>query len=278
MALKIYKPTTPGRRSKASVVSSSDITKKSPEKKLTTNLKKQTGRSKGKITVRHKGGGAKRRYRIIDWKMERLDMPMEVLAIEYDPNRNARIALVQYEDNESRYIIAPANLNKGDKLLFSKDKIETKPGNRMPLEKIPAGSGVYNIELQPGKGAQLVRAAGTLAVLQSVEGKHAQLKMPSGEVRLIPRISMATVGQVSNSDYRLMRLGKAGRKRHKGIRPTVRGKVMNPVDHPLGGGEGAQSVGMKYPKNVWGKHALGVKTRKKNKSSNKFIVKRRNKK
>lgn len=278
MALKIYKPTTPGRRSNASVVSSADITKSTPEKKLTRHIKKRSGRSKGKITVRHRGGGAKRRYRLIDWKMDRYDVSLEVKAIEYDPNRNARIALVEYPDKEHRYIIAPLNLQVGDRLIFSKNKIEVKPGNRMPLEKIPAGIGVFNIEMEPGRGAQLVRAAGTLAVLQSVEGKHAQLKMPSGEIRLIPRESMATIGQVSNPDYRLMRIGKAGRKRHMGIRPTVRGKAMNPVDHPHGGGEGAQSIGMKYPKNVWGKHALGVKTRKKNKSTNKFIVKRRIKK
>lgn len=279
MAIKIYKPTTPGRRSKASVISSKDITKTTPEKKLTKRLKKNAGRSHGKITVRHRGGGSRRKYRIIDFKRERYDEVAEVIAIEYDPNRNARIALVQYPDAEKRYIIAPLDVQVGDQLLSSAEKkIEIKPGNRMPLERIPSGTGVYNIELNPGKGAQMVRAAGTLATLQGVEGKYAQIKMPSGEIRLVPKESAATIGQVSNSDFRLIRWGKAGRTRHRGRRPTVRGKVMNPVDHPHGGGEGLQPIGLKYPKTPWGRPALGVKTRKVKKHSNKLIIKRRKKK
>lgn len=276
MALKIYKPTTAGRR-KSSVVSSADITKAKPEKKLTVKLKKKSGRSRGKITVRHRGGGHKRKYRLIDWKMDRLDTPMKVIAIEYDPNRNARIALVEYADGDRRYIIAPALVTVGEELVFSKEKVEAKPGNRMPLERIPAGTGIFNIELEPGKGAKLVRAAGTLATIQAVEGKYAQLKMPSGEIRLIRRESMATVGQVSNPDHRLQRLGKAGRSRHLGRRPSVRGTAMNPVDHRHGGGEGAQPIGLKRPVTPWGKPALGVRTRNKKKSSSKLIIKRRKK-
>lgn len=276
MALKIYKPTTPGRR-KSSVVSSADITKSKPEKKLTTKLKRKAGRSRGKITVRHRGGGHKRKYRIIDWTMDRFDEPMKVIAIEYDPNRNARIALVEYSDGERRYIIAPISLTVDDEIIFSKNKVEFKPGNRMPLENIPAGTGVYNIELEPGKGAKLVRAAGTLAIIQAVEGKYAQIKMPSGEVRLIKRNSMATVGQVSNPDHRLQRIGKAGRSRHLGRRPSVRGTAMNPVDHRHGGGEGHQSIGLKRPVTPWGKPALGVRTRNKKKASSKLIIKRRKK-
>lgn len=277
MAIKIYKPTTPGRRSKASVVSSADITKKKPEKSLTRKLHKTVGRSKGKITVRHRGGGAKRKYRMIDWKMEYFDAPVKVLAIEYDPNRNARIALVEYAKGKKAYIIASLDLQVGEELIFSKNKVELKAGNRMPLEKIPAGTGVFNIELEPEHGAKLARAAGTLAILQAIEGKYAQLKMPSGEIRLVKKEAMASIGQVSNPDYRLQRLGKAGRSRHMGRRPSVRGKAMNPVDHRHGGGEGLQSIGLKRPVTPWGKPALGVRTRKKKKASNKFIVKRRKK-
>jgi len=277
MAIKIYKPTTPGRRSKASVVSSADITKKKPEKSLTRKLHKTVGHSKGKITVRHRGGGAKRKYRMIDWKMEYFDAPVKVLAIEYDPNRNARIALVEYAKGKKAYIIASLDLQVGEELIFSKNKVELKAGNRMPLEKIPAGTGVFNIELEPEHGAKLAMAAGTLAILQAIEGKYAQLKMPSGEIRLVKKEAMASIGQVSNPDYRLQRLGKAGRSRHMGRRPSVRGKAMNPVDHRHGGGEGLQSIGLKRPVTPWGKPALGVRTRKKKKASNKFIVKRRKK-
>ncbi len=274
-SIKVYKPTTPGRRSKASVLMSDDITKTKPEKKLTKALKKKAGRSHGKITVRHRGGGAKRKYRVIDFKMDRFDQPAKVLSIEYDPNRNARIALIEFEDGEKRYIIAPDGLKVDDKVVFSKDKVDIKLGNRMPLEYIPVGVGVYNLEIEPGKGAKMVRSAGTLAVVQSIEGKYAQVKLPSGEIRLFKKEAMATIGQVSNPAYRLIRWGKAGRMRHKGIRPSVRGKAMNPREHAHGGGEGAQPIGLKHPKTKWGKPAMGVKTRKKGKPSDRLIIKRR---
>ncbi len=279
MAIKRYKPTTPGRRI-SSVQSFDDITKKKPEKSLLKIKKRKGGRNnQGKITVRHRGGGAKRYIRIIDFKQDKLDMSAEVLAIEYDPNRGARIALVQYEDKSKKYIIAPNGLKVGDKIIASKkDDIEIKVGNRMPLKNISAGISVYNIELVPGGGAKIARGAGTEVKVMGVEDKYAQLKMPSGEVRLVSKECMASIGQVSNPDYRLIRWGKAGRVRHKGIRPTVRGKVMNPVDHPHGGGEGNQPIGLKHPKTPWGKPALGVKTRKKNKSSDKLILQRRKKK
>lgn len=274
-SIKVYKPTTPGRRSKASVLMSDDITKTKPEKKLTKSLKKKAGRSHGKITVRHRGGGAKRKYRVIDFKMDRFDQSAKVLSIEYDPNRNARIALIEFEDGEKRYIIAPDGLKVDDKVVFSKNKVDIKLGNRMPLEHIPVGVGVYNLEIEPGKGAKMVRSAGTLAVVQSIEGKYAQVKLPSGEIRLFKKEAMATVGQVSNPAYRLIRWGKAGRMRHKGIRPSVRGKAMNPREHAHGGGEGAQPIGLKHPKTKWGKPAMGVKTRKKGKPSDRLIIKRR---
>ncbi len=275
MAIKIYKPTTPARR-KTSVVSFSDITKKKPQKSLTIIKKKQAGRNNsGKITVRHRGGGAKRRIRLVDFKRLRFDEPARVIAIEYDPNRSARIALIQYESGELSYILAHAKMKVGDKIVSSQKKVAIQSGNRMPLEFIPAGIGVYNVELNPLKGGVLARSAGTDIMIQAIEGKYAQLKMPSGEIRLVKKECLATIGTVSNPDHRLVRIGKAGRKRHMGIRPTVRGKVMNPVDHPHGGGEGRQPIGLKYPKTKWGKHALGVKTSKKNKAANKFIVKRR---
>ena len=277
MAIKVYKPTTPGRR-KMSVVSSEDITRSKPEKKLTVGLKKRQGRSKGKITVRHRGSGARKQYRIIDFKRDRYDEVATVRTIEYDPNRNARIALIQYEDGEKRYMIASLGLKVDDTVVSSNEKVDIKMGNRMPLERIPAGTGVYNVERSPGRVAVMVRAAGTLATLQAIEGKFAQLKMPSGEIRLVRKECSATVGQVSNPDHRLIRWGKAGRMRHRGIRPTVRGKVMNPVDHPHGGGEGSQPIGMKYPKTPWGKPALGVPTRNKKKASSKLIIKSRKKK
>lgn len=277
MAIKFYKPTNPGRRH-ASVLNSSGLTKKKREKNLSLILNKFSGRNnQGKITVRHRGGGAKKIYRLIDFKQNRYDEPTEVIALEYDPNRNARIALIKYADNSKAYILAADNLKVGDKIMSSMNKIEAKIGNRMPLEFIPQGQNVYNIELVPGLGGKIARSAGTLVVLQNVEGKFAQLKMPSREIRLIRKECLASVGQVSNPDAKLIRLGKAGRKRHMGIKPSVRGKVMNPVDHPHGGGEGKHPVGMKYPKTLWGKHALGVKTRK-NKWSDKLIIKRRYKK
>jgi len=278
MAIKVYKSNTAGRRSKMSVVSSNDLTKKEPEKRLLKPNKSKAGRSKGKISVRHRGGGHKRNYRIIDFKRERFDELATVVAIEYDPNRSSRIALVEYEDKQKQYVIASNDLKEGDVIISSQNKIEIKPGNRMPLEQIPTGISVYNIELDPGRGAKIVRSAGTMAVLQSVEGRYAQLKLPSGEIRLIPKMASATVGQVSNSDHRLVRIGKAGRKRNMGIRPSVRGKAMNPVDHRHGGGEGKQSIGLKMPVTVYGKPALGVRTRNKKKWTGKLIVKRRNSK
>jgi len=278
MAVKKYKPTTPGRRN-ASVQDFSDITKTKPEKSLIVPIKKQAGRNNtGKITVRHRGGGAKRMYRIIDFKRQKYDQVAEVIAIEYDPNRGSRIALVQYEDGEKAYYIAAQGMEVGNKLVSSQNQIEASVGNRMPLDKIPAGLFVYNVELQPSKGGQMARGAGSAALLQVVEGKHAQLKMPSGEVRLVPKVCMATVGKVSNPDKKLVRLGKAGRSRHLGKRPTVRGKAMNPVDHPHGGGEARNSIGLKGgPKTPWGKKALGVKTRNKKKVSSKLIISRRKK-
>ncbi len=279
MAIKRYKPTTPGRRF-SSVQDFSDITKKEPEKSLTMIKKRSGGRNnQGKITVRHRGGGAKRYIRIVDFKQDKFDVQAEVIAIEYDPNRGARIALVKYEDGEKRYIIVPIGLNVGDKVVSSKDKeIEIKTGNRTKLELIPQGIDVYNVEMLPGKGGQIARGAGTMVKLMAIEGKYAQLKMPSGEIRLVPKGCMATIGQVGNTDYRLIRWGKAGRTRHRGFRPTVRGKAMNPVDHPHGGGEGNQPIGLKHPKTPWSKPALGVKTRKKTKASSRLIIQRRKRK
>ncbi|TSC95661.1 MAG: large subunit ribosomal protein L2 [Parcubacteria group bacterium Athens1014_10] len=273
MPIKFYKPITPGLR-KASVVKS-DIAKKEPEKKLIRIKKQKAGRSRGKITVRHQGGGVKRYYRIIDFKRDKFDLPAKVEAIEYDPNRSALIALVKYSDNEKRYIIAPDGLKAGDEIISSKNKAELKIGNTMPLKYIPIGTMVHNVELAIGKGGEIVRSAGGQAALMSVEGKYAQLKLPSKEIRIVPINCLATIGQVSKIEHRIVRYGKAGRKRLLGIRPSVRGKAMNPIDHPHGGGEGHNPIGLKHPKTKWGKTALGVKTRKKNKWSNKFIIKRR---
>ena len=279
MAIRKYKPTTPGRR-KSSVQDFSDITKTEPEKALTVIMKKSSGRNnQGKITVRHRGGGTKKYIRLVDYKQDKYDMTAEVIAIEYDPNRGARIALVQYEDKEKRYIIAPIGLVVGSKIISSQDnEVEISTGNRTKMELMPPGIDIYNVELLPGKGGQIARGAGTLVKLMAIEGKYAQLKMPSSEIRLVPKECMATIGQVSNTDYRLVRWGKAGRVRYKGIRPTVRGKAMNPVDHPHGGGEGNQPIGLKHPKTPWSKPALGVKTRKKSRSSTKLIIQRRKKK
>lgn len=279
MAVKVYKPTTPGRR-KASVQDFSDITKKRPEKSLTVRLKKHSGRNNtGRITVRHRGGGVKRLYRLVDFVRSDFDMPATVEAIEYDPNRGPRIALIKYENGKKAYILAPEGLGVGDTVTSSQKKIEATTGSRMPLRHVPVGLFVYNVELTPGKGGQIVRGAGTGAQLMVLEGKYAQLKLPSGEIRLISKEAMASVGRVGNADYKLVRLGKAGRKRKLGWRPTVKGKNMNPVDHPHGGGEGHASIGLKGgPKTPWGKKALGVKTRKKGKWSDKFIVQRRKKK
>ena len=254
MAVKKYKPTTPGRR-RSSVQDFSDITKTKPEKSLTASLNRKSGRNNtGKITVRHRGGGVKRLYRIVDFKRTKFDVEAEVKAVEYDPNRGARIILVEYTDGEKAYYVAPKGIKVGDKLMSSNGKIDAKLGNRMPLENIPVGLFVYNVEMTPGKGGQLARGAGNGAQLQVSEGKNAQLKLPSGEVRLIKKECLASVGTVSNPDLALVRWGKAGRMRMKGWRPTVKGKNMNPVDHPHGGGEGHSPIGLKRgPKNPWGK-------------------------
>lgn len=276
MAIKKYKPTTPGRRG-ASVQDFSGITKTKPEKSLTKRLKRHSGRNNtGQITVRHRGGGAKKLYRIVDFLRNDFDLEATVTAIEYDPNRAPRIALMQFENGKKAYYLAGEGMKVGDKVMSSTKAIEPTTGNRMPLEHIPVGLFVYNVELQPAKGGQMIRSAGGGAQIQTIEGKFAQLKMPSGEVRLVPKECMGTVGKVGNSDYQLVRLGKAGRRRHMGWRPTVKGKNMNPVDHPHGGGEGHSPIGMKAPKTPWGKKALGVKTRKKGIASDRLIIKRRN--
>ena len=277
MPIKSYKPTTFGRRG-ASVDSFEDVTKHTPEKSLLLAKKRISGRnSQGKITVRHRGGGAKRMIRVVDFKRDKYDVPAKVQAIEYDPNRNARIALLFYKDGEKRYILAADKLKVGDAILSSLNKIEAKNGNRMPLVYIPIGLMVHDIELAPRAGGRMARGAGNSAQVMAVEGDLATLRLPSGEMRSVSKNCSATVGVSSDPDSWLVRLGKAGRMRHLGFRPRVRGKVMNPVDHPHGGGEGKQPIGLKYPKTPWGKHALGVKTRKRKKASWKFIVQRRTK-
>lgn len=276
MGIKIYKPTTAGRRN-SSVQTFDDVTAKKPQKRLKKVTKRRSGRSNGKIAVRHRGGGNRRAVRIIDWVFDKIDIPAKVQTVEYDPNRGARIALVAYADGEKRYILAPKDLNVGDTIVTSNKKGEPTPGNRFMLEHIPVGMNIYNIEMNPGKGGQIVRGAGASAALLAVEGEWATVKLPSGEVRMIDKKCMASIGSVSNPDWRLIRWGKAGRTRGRGFRPTVRGKVMNPVDHPHGGGEGANSIGLKHPKTPTGKPALGVKTRR-NKSTDKFIIRRRNNK
>jgi len=274
MPIKKYNPTSPARRF-MTVSTFEEITKKEPEKSLLAPLKKKGGRNAyGRITVRHHGGGAKKKYRIIDFKRDKDNIPAKVTAIEYDPNRSARIALLTYVDGEKRYIIAPDGLKVGDQVI-SGPNADIKPGNALPLENIPVGTVIHNIELKPGKGGQLVRAAGNLAQLMAKEGSYAQVRLPSGEVRKINIKCKATIGQVGNVDHENISIGKAGRKRWMGIRPTVRGVVMNPVDHPHGGGEGKSPIGMPSPVTPWGKPTLGYKTRKKNKLSNKLIVKRR---
>ncbi len=274
MAVKVYKPTTPGRR-QMSVPSFDEVTKHTPEKKLLTVKKKHSGRnSYGRITVRHQGGGNKVKYRIIDFKRAKLDMPATVIGVEYDPNRTAYIALVEYEDKTRSYIIAPAGLTAGD-VVISGEKADIKPGNTLPISAIPVGIFINNIELHPGKGAQLVRSAGTAAQLMAKENGMAQVRLPSGEVRLVRLDCKATIGQIGNIEHDTVRVGKAGKTRHKGIRPTVRGSVMNPVDHPHGGGEGRAPVGRPGPVTPWGKPALGYKTRNKKARTEKFIVKHR---
>ena len=273
MAIRNYKPTTPGRRG-MSTLTNEEITKSTPEKSLTVTLKKNSGRNnQGKITVRHQGGGVKRKYRLIDFKRDKKDIAGVVASIEYDPNRTANIALINYMDGEKRYIIAPKNLKVGDKVI-SGENVDIKVGNALPIMNIPVGTVIHNIELRPGKGAALARSAGTSAQILGREGKYVMIRLSSGEQRKVLGTCMATVGVVGNEDASLVKLGKAGRKRHMGIRPTVRGSVMNPNDHPHGGGEGRAPVGRKAPLTPWGKPALGYKTRN-NKKTDKFIVRRR---
>jgi len=277
MGIKIVKPTSPGRRS-ATFDDFKDITKTEPEKSLIVIKKGQAGRNnQGKITVRHQGGGVKRYIRQIDFFRDKFDIPGKVMSIEYDPNRGARISLVYYKDGAKRYIIMPVGLKVGDEILSSKKQIEIKVGNAMPIKFIPPGVQVYNIELEPGRGGKIARAAGNLVLVMGILGDNAQIKMPSSEIRLVNKECLATVGQVSNLDRNNIVIGRAGRQRLLGVRPTVRGTAMNPVDHPHGGGEGKQSIGLKHPKTKWGKPALGVKTRKSKKRSNRLIISRRKK-
>ncbi len=274
MAIKRFKPTSPARRF-MTVSKFTEITTTTPEKGLLQSKSKSGGRNAtGRITVRHIGGGNRRKYRIIDFKRNKDNIPAKVASIEYDPNRSANIALLNYADGEKKYIIAPLGLQKGDTVM-SGENADIKTGNTLPLEKIPVGTVIHNIEMHPGKGGQIARSAGNSAQLMAKEGKYATLRLPSGEMRYIPIKCRATIGQVGNLEHEIISLGKAGRKRHMGVRPTVRGVVMNPCDHPHGGGEGKSPIGMPSPVTPWGKPALGYKTRKKNKS-NKFIIKRVN--
>ena len=274
MGIKTYNPYTPSRRN----MTGSDfkeITASKPEKSLVVSLKKNSGRNnQGKITVRHQGGGYRTKYRLVDFKRNKDGIPAKVMTIEYDPNRTANIALICYADGQKAYILAPYGLKVGDTLMNG-ETAEVRLGNCLPLANIPVGSSIHNIELYPGKGGQLVRSAGNSAQLMAKEGKYATLRLPSGEMRMVPIGCRATIGQVGNIDHELINVGKAGRKRHMGIRPTVRGSVMNPNDHPHGGGEGRTSIGRPGPVTPWGKPALGLKTRKKNKQSNKLIIRRR---
>ena len=274
MGIKTYNPYTPSRRNMTGS-DFSEITKKTPEKSLLASKKKTAGRNnQGKITVRHHGGGNRQKYRLVDFKRKKDGIPATVIGIEYDPNRTANIALICYADGEKAYIIAPQGLTDGMKVMNGPEA-EIRVGNCLPLENIPVGTEIHNIELYPGRGGQLVRTAGGAAQLMAKEGKYATLRLPSGEMRMVPIICRATIGTVGNADHSLINIGKAGRKRHMGIRPTVRGSVMNPNDHPHGGGEGKAPIGRSGPMTPWGKPALGLKTRKKNKASNKLIVRRR---
>ena len=277
MGIKKYNPVTPGLRG-MTVSTFEEITARKPEKSLTVTLKKHSGRnSRGKITVRHRGGGTRNKYRIIDFKRTKDGIPGNVKTIEYDPNRSANIALIVYADGEKRYILAPEGLKVGN-VIFSGTDADIQVGNTLPIANIPVGTLIHNIELKPGKGGQLARSAGNGAQLMAKEGKYAQVRLPSGEVRKVLMNCRATIGEVGNGDHSNIQIGKAGRKRHMGIRPTVRGSVMNPNDHPHGGGEGRTPIGRKSPVTPWGKPTLGYKTRKKNKASNQYIVKRRNEK
>lgn len=277
--MKTYKPTSPSRRNMTGILYREFLTPNTKaEKSLTKGGKRSVGRnSAGRITVRHKGGGNKRVFRLVDFKYNKFDIPAKVVSIEYDPNRTGFISLINYADGEKRYILVPKNVKVGDKILTS-EKADITPGNRLPLHRIPSGTFVYNVEIKPKGGAKLIRSAGSYAEVSAHDAGFALLKMPSGEVRKIEENSWASIGQVSNDENRLVNLGKAGRSRHMGIRPTVRGSVMNPVDHPFGGGEGRQGAGMSRPKNLWGKPIRGVKTRNPNKYSNNLIVQRRIKK
>lgn len=276
MGVRIYRPTSPGRR-KSSVNDYAELVGvQTPHKPLLTTIKQQAGRNfSGKITVRHRGAGNKRFYREVDFVQSRFDVPATVLGIQYDPNRSAHIALIEFADKEKRYIVAPSGLQVGQTVTSSDKAVEIATGNRTKLEFIPTGVPVHNIELVPGKGGAIVRSAGNAATIMSIEGDYALLKMPSGEIRKVIKTARASVGQVSNIDHGNIRWGKAGRMRWRNRRPSVRGKAMNPVDHPHGGGEGNQPIGMKYPKTPWGKHALGVKTRRRKKFSNRLIISRR---
>ena len=275
--MKIYKPTTPSRRGMTGI-DFSKLSKKRPEKRLLKYVKRNAGRSSasGRITVRHKGGGVKKLYRIIEFSQTRMDVPAKAIALEYDPNRTAFIALIEYKDGEKQYIIAPQNFKIGDEIIFS-EKTDLKPGNRMRLKNIPVGTNVYNIEMEQGRGGKVVRSAGSSAQILAQDGDYTNLKMPSTEIRKFKGECFASVGMVSNPENRFYRIGKAGKSRMKGRRPHVRGSAMNPVDHPHGGGEGRQPIGLKHPKTPWGRPALGVKTRKKKKWSNKLIIQRRKK-
>ena len=274
MGMKHFRPTTPSLRN-TTVSTYDEITKKTPEKSLLAKKKEKAGRnSYGRITVRHQGGGNRQKYRMIDFKRNKDNMPATVIGIEYDPNRSANIALIEYEDGTKSYILAPVGLTDGDKVI-SGDKEDIKPGNCMRIENIPVGTMIHNIELNPGQGGKLVRAAGQEAQLMAKEGKYAHVRLPSGEMRLVMAVCRATIGTIGNTDHENVKLGKAGRSRHLGRRPEVRGSVMNPVDHPHGGGEGRAPVGHAGPMTPWGKPALGYKTRKKNNRTDKFIVKRR---
>lgn len=274
MPIKSFKPTSDGRRGMTGYTFE-EITKKKPTRSLITNLNKRAGRNnQGRVTVRHQGGGSRRHYRLIDFKRNKLGIPAKVAAIEYDPNRTARIALLHYADGEKRYILAPLGLRVGQTIIAAKDA-DILPGNALPLANIPVGTQIHNIEMQPGRGGQIVRSAGNGAQLVAKDGDYAQIRLPSGEVRLVRLECMATVGVVGNAEHQNVKLGKAGRSRHRGIRPGVRGSAMNPREHPHGGGEGRQGVGMPSPKTPWGKPTLGYKTRN-NKRTDRFIVRRRN--
>lgn len=277
MGIKSFRPITPSLRN-MTVLTNDEITKKTPERNLLTSLKKNSGRNNsGKITVRHQGGRQKRKYRNIDFKRNKLDITATVIGIEYDPNRSSNIALIEYEDGERSYIVAPFNLKDGDKVISS-ETADIKPGNCLQLKNIPVGTVIHNIELHKGKGAQLVRGAGTSAQLMAKDGKYVTIRMPSGEMRLILAECRATIGEVGNKDHENVSIGKAGRKRNMGVRPSVRGSVMNPCDHPHGGGEGKAPIGHAGPMTPWGKPALGYKTRNKHHRTDKYIIKRRNKK